>query len=98
MENKEFNLEHQYQLYLKRVALKEAEMHSEQKKQLRQAFMGACGQIILLLRDEVGKLEEVEEERIEFVCEENLKERIVAAIRQAHPYEEPSIDICLVEI
>ena len=34
----------------------------------------------------VGKLEEVEEERIEFVCEENLKERIVAAIRQAHPY------------
>ncbi len=60
MENKEFNLEHQYQLYLKRVALTEAEMHPEQKKQLRQAFMGACGQIILLLRDEVGKLEEDE--------------------------------------
>ena len=60
MENKEFNLEHQYQLYLKRVALKEAEMHPEQKKQLRQAFMGACGQIILLLRDEVGKLEKDE--------------------------------------
>lgn len=58
MENKQFNLEHQYQLYLKRVALTEAEMHPEQKKQLRQAFMGACGQIILLLRDEVGKLEE----------------------------------------
>ena len=60
MENKEFNLEHQYQLYLKRVALKEAKMHPEQKKQLRQAFMGACGQIILLLRDEVGKLEKDE--------------------------------------
>jgi len=60
MENKEFNLEHQYQLYLKRVALREVEMHPEQKKQLRQAFMGACGQIILLLRDEVGKLEEDE--------------------------------------
>lgn len=57
---KEFNLENQYQLYLKRVALNETEMHHEQRKQLRQAFMGACGQIILLLRDEVGKLEEDE--------------------------------------
>lgn len=58
--NKTFDLEYQYQLYLKRVGLTEAQMHPEQKKQLRQAFMGACGQIILLLRDEVGKLEEAE--------------------------------------
>lgn len=57
---KEFDLEHQYQLYLERVALSEATMHPEQKKQLRQTFMGACGQIIIMLRDDVGKLEEDE--------------------------------------
>lgn len=53
-----FNLENQYQLYLKRVALKESEMHPTQRKQLRQAFMGACGQMLILLRDEVGALDE----------------------------------------
>lgn len=53
-----FNLENQYQLYLKRVGLSENKMHPEQKKQLKQTFMGACGQMLLLLRDEVGALEE----------------------------------------
>lgn len=42
---------------------------------------------------EVGKLEEVEEERIETVVDAELLERVVAAIKQAHPYEEPVIDI-----
>jgi len=54
-----FNLENQYQLYLKRMELlPEDEMHPEQRKQLRQTFMGACGQMLFLLRDEVGALEE----------------------------------------
>jgi hypothetical protein len=56
----EFNLEKQYQSYLQRVALKESEMHPEQKKQVRQAFMGACGQMLVLLRDEISKLSEEE--------------------------------------
>ena len=55
---KPFDLEEQYQLYLKRVALKEVEMMPLQRKQLRQVFMGACGQMLLLLRDEVSELEE----------------------------------------
>jgi hypothetical protein len=58
MNKNNFILENQYQLYLKRVALKESEMHSEQQKQLRQTFIGACGQMLLLLRDEVGALED----------------------------------------
>ena len=59
-ENNKFNLEHQYQLYLKRIALSEDQMHSEQKKQLRQAFMGACGQLLILLRDDLTDIEEEE--------------------------------------
>lgn len=42
---------------------------------------------------EVGKLEEVEEERIEVNCDDALADAVVAAIRAAHPYEEPAIDI-----
>ncbi len=41
---------------------------------------------------EIGKLAEVEEERIEFVCEEEKLKEVVAAIRRVHPYEEPAID------
>jgi len=42
---------------------------------------------------EVGKLEEVEEERIEVTVADEFVSEIVAAIRAAHPYEEPVIDI-----
>ena len=55
---KEFNLEHQYQLYLQRMALSESTMHTQQKVQLRQTFFGASGQMLILLRDELSKLEE----------------------------------------
>lgn len=54
----EFNLEHQYQLYLQRMALSESKMHPLQKIQLRQTFFGASGQMLILLRDELSKLEE----------------------------------------
>jgi len=42
---------------------------------------------------EIGKLDEVEEERIEFTCEKSLAAKIANAIRDNHPYEEPVIDI-----
>jgi hypothetical protein len=46
---------------------------------------------------EVGKPEEVEEERIEVNCADGLVTDVVAAIRRAHPYEEPAIDMYLLE-
>jgi hypothetical protein len=42
---------------------------------------------------EIGKLGEVEEERIEVNCDDALIDAVVAAIRAVHPYEEPAIDI-----
>jgi hypothetical protein len=41
----------------------------------------------------VGRLEAVEEERIEVVCEDAKLKDVLAAIRRVHPYEEPAIDI-----
>lgn len=41
----------------------------------------------------VGKSQEVKEEIIEMLCHKNLVEKVVLALRGAHPYEEPPIDI-----
>ena len=42
---------------------------------------------------EVGKLEEVLEERIETVCYKKDLERIIAQVKNAHPYEEVALDV-----
>ena len=42
---------------------------------------------------EVGKFEEVEEERIEVTCDTGLVGDVVAAIKKSHPYEEIAMDV-----
>ena len=39
------------------------------------------------------QLEQVTEYRVEMVCEDALIEAAVIALRSAHPYEEPAIDV-----
>lgn len=46
---------------------------------------------------EVGKLESVQEERIEFMCDRNLVKDVVAAVKKVHPYEEVALDIYSLE-
>ena len=41
----------------------------------------------------VHKLETVEEEQIEVVCERKIAKQVVSKLRKSHPYEEPIIDI-----
>ena len=41
----------------------------------------------------VGKLEEVEEERIEVTCEDTVVEKVIEAIKKVHPYEEVALDV-----
>lgn len=40
----------------------------------------------------IGKTEQVEEEKIETVCEEAILDSVLAKICQVHPYEEPAIE------
>lgn len=40
-----------------------------------------------------GVLEEVVEERIEVTCAASLLKQVLQALRKAHPYEEPAIDL-----
>ncbi|MGN6781230.1 MAG: Nif3-like dinuclear metal center hexameric protein [Marmoricola sp.] len=42
---------------------------------------------------EVDRLEVVEEVRVEAVCDRRHREQVLAAVRQAHPYEEPAYDV-----
>lgn len=41
----------------------------------------------------IGKIEEVEEERIETICPRGRLDEAMTAIRKAHPYDEPAVDI-----
>ena len=42
---------------------------------------------------EQGQLEEVEEYRVETLCTNEHIRAVIAALRLAHPYEEPAFDI-----
>lgn len=42
---------------------------------------------------EVGKFEEVEEERIEMVCPKDKAKEVITAMKKVHPYEEVAFDI-----
>lgn len=55
-----FNLEHQWQLYMQRVKMNEATFPPMQVKETKQAFYGACGQMLVLLREDIAALSEDE--------------------------------------
>lgn len=42
---------------------------------------------------EQGQLTRVNEYKVEMVCENNIIENVIAALKQAHPYEEPAFSI-----
>ena len=42
---------------------------------------------------EKNKMEFVEEEKLEFICDVDKVKRVLTELRKVHPYEEPAIDI-----
>lgn len=44
-----------------------------------------------------GRLETVEEYRVEMLCSGEARPRVAEALRRAHPYEEPAYDFCRIE-
>ena len=45
----------------------------------------------------VGQLERVSEHRVEMVCRDECIKAALVALRTAHPYEEPAIDVWRLE-
>lgn len=46
---------------------------------------------------EVGKLERVEEYRVELLLDEAIKDQVLVALKMAHPYEVPAYDFTHIE-
>ena len=42
---------------------------------------------------EKNRLEFVNEEKLEVICDINIAKKVIQKLRQVHPYEEPAIDI-----
>lgn len=42
---------------------------------------------------EKNKLEFVEEDKLEVICDINIVKKVLKRLREVHPYEEPAIDI-----
>ena len=42
---------------------------------------------------EKNKLEFVEEDKLEFICDIKKAKHVISELRKVHPYEEPAIDI-----
>jgi len=42
---------------------------------------------------QLGKLEVVEEEQIEVICDRSTAKEVIAALKSAHPYEEVIVEI-----
>jgi hypothetical protein len=57
---KTFNLNDEFERYLNIVELDKRIMPPDQLRELKRAFYGACGQLLILTRDEVGALPDEE--------------------------------------
>ena len=53
-----FNIDHQWNLYLERVGLKGQRIGIEQYRELKRAFFGATGQLLMLMKNELAELDE----------------------------------------
>lgn len=51
---KDFDLNHQWGLFVERCGIPENKMPEDQRREMKRAFFGACGQMLILLRDELG--------------------------------------------
>jgi len=64
-----FDLNTQWSLFLERSGVSEAKMPEDQRREMKRAFMGACGQMLLLLRDDVSVFPE---EKAAGICQKML--------------------------
>ena len=44
-----------------------------------------------------GEVEQIEEYKVELVCEEAMIHAVIEALKSAHPYEEPAYDVVRLE-
>lgn len=56
---KDFDLHYQFKLYMERCSVPDiSKMPADQLRETRRAFFGACGQMLILFRDEITEFDE----------------------------------------
>lgn len=50
----DFDLNHQWGLFCQRCGIPDDKMPPDQRREMRRAFFGACGQMLILMKDELG--------------------------------------------
>ena len=50
------SLEWQWQQYLKRAGVNEKDLMPVQRQEMKRAFIGACGQMLIFMRDDLTQL------------------------------------------
>lgn len=79
--NKEvFNLEWQFKKYLERANVKEEDLPPIQLKEMKQAFMGACGQMLVLFKNDITDIPD-EDDAVETM--EDLFKQVMDYFEQA---------------
>lgn len=72
----DFDLNHQWSLFLERCDLKEVKMPEDQRREMKRAFMGACGQMLILLRDELGDYDDKHGEAASAKVLQNMMDQV----------------------
>lgn len=50
-----FDLTHQWHQFCERSGLPENKMPPDQRREMKRAFFGACGQLLIVFKDELGE-------------------------------------------
>jgi len=74
-DNVKFDMDFQWKLYLSRVGLKEEKLPETQRIELKRAFMGACGQVLMIFSNDIGRLPD-----------ENVIEAVQSMIAQVNEF------------
>jgi hypothetical protein len=72
----DFSLDHQWKLFLERCGVPENKMPEDQRREMKRVFFGACGQLLILLRDELGEYEEKRGEEAAAKILQNMLDQI----------------------
>lgn len=52
---KDFSLEYQWELFLSRVGIPKESIPEDQRREMKRSFFGACGQLLILFREELNE-------------------------------------------
>jgi hypothetical protein len=73
---KDFDLSHQWGLFLERCGISAILMPADQEREMKRAFFGACGQLLLVFRDDLNDYADKEGEIAAVMVMQNMLDQV----------------------